>query len=68
MQWLRILINEIYYTVRLCDSMRFLITPTRYIKQDLIATGLREITLRMIIIVVCINTHGIIVQCNRCNS
>lgn len=40
--------------------MRFLITPTRYIKQDLIATGLREITLRMIIIVVCINAHDII--------
>lgn len=46
----------------------FLVTATRYNKQDLIATGLREITLRMIIIIVCINAHGIIVQCDRCNS
>jgi len=38
-----------HYTVRLFDSTLFLITATHYIKQDLIATGLHEITPCMII-------------------
>ena len=55
--------NEIYYIVRLYDSTLFLVTATHYIKQDLIATGLREITSCMIITVICVNAHGIIVRC-----
>lgn len=62
--------NEIYYIVRLYDSTLFLVTATHYIKQDLIATGLREITSCTVITVICVNAHDIIVrcQCNRCNS